>query len=444
MRYLERTIVGLLMLILMGLAVHTPVTVWIESNWPDYELLAKAWKELVLGLIMLLLAAYVGLRGLYGRLLRDKFVLLILAIAALHVVLLLVVNNAYISELSGLLIDLRYYLFFIELYIVAQYMSWARRYLLWMAGVGVLVVVGFGFLQATVLPRDILEPLGYSKETIQPYLTVDLNDDYVRINSTLRGPNPVGAFAVISLALLGAWVLRHWRRIQNWQAAFVAASSSIAVLVVLWGSHSRSAWLAVVAAVSAGLMAILPRRTAIVSVATIACVSLVSVGALLAFRDNPTISNLFFHSNPTGGSAHKSDDGHLESLEYGVEATLKSPAGSGIGSTGSASLHSESPTIVENQYFFFAHESGWFGLVLQVALFGLVLAGLWRARQDWLSLGLFASGVGLALIGILQPVWADDVVSLYWWGLAGLALGSSASMKLHEQRKARARHKKTA
>lgn len=440
MRFLEISIVSLLTVVIVGLALHTPVTVWIETQWPTYELFAKAWKELVLGMVAMLLIVYVLLRGVAATLLRDKFVVLTIAIAVVHVGVLLAFDNAYVSELSGLLIDLRYYLLFIELYIVARYMAEARRQLLWAGGVGVAIVVGFGLLQATVLPRDVLAPLGYSDETIKPYLTVDLNDDYVRINSTLRGPNPVGAFAVITLALLAAWTYRHREYLKSWRIQAMTAGTGLAALIVLWASHSRSAWLAVIAAASAWLMAILPRRAALISVAGIAAVSIVTITGLLVFRDNPTISNLFFHSNPEGGSIHKSDDGHLESLEYGIEATLESPAGSGVGSTGSASLHSDAPTIVENQYFFFAHETGWIGLLLQLALFVLVLAGLWRSRQDWLSLGLFASGIGLALIGVLQPVWADDVVSLYWWGLAGLALGSSAIIKPHESRKKRARH----
>lgn len=444
MRYLERLIIVLLAVVLVGLAFHTPVTVWIESQWPAYELLAKAWKELVLGVVAVLLAMYVWRRGVLGELLRDRLVQGVIAIALLHIVLVIAFDNAYVSELSGVLIDLRYYLFFIELYVVARYISWSRRKLLWASGVGVAIVIGFGLLQATVLPHDVLAPLGYSDATIKPYLTVDLNDAYVRINSTLRGPNPVGAFAVMTLALLAAWTLRHRWRLGTWWARVAVGAAFLAMLVVLWASHSRSAWLAVVAAISAGLMVILPRRAALTSVAAIVVVGGIVLAGLFAFRDNPTISNLFFHSNPTGGSAHKSDDGHLESLEYGVVATLESPGGSGIGSTGSASLHSDSPTIVENQYFFFAHESGWLGLVLQLVLFVMVLVGLWRARQDWLSLGLLASGVGLALIGILQPVWADDVVSLYWWGLAGLALGSSAIIKPHEQRTQRTRHQKAA
>jgi hypothetical protein len=443
LRTLEWIIIWTLAAVVVGMAIHTPVTVFIESNWPTYELLAKSWKEIVLGGILLLMAWYVWRRGLVGEILRDKLVVITALIAAVHVLLLLVIDNAYVSELAGLLIDLRFYLLFIELYIASKYIPNLRRPLLTAAAVGALVVAGFGVLQVSVLPKDILSHIGYSDATIKPYLTVDLNDNYLRINSTLRGPNPVGAFGILVLTAVGAWAMAHRARLREARVlvAIMAATTGGAVLL-LW-SHSRSAWLAAIAAAGALLFGVLPRKAALYSVATAVVVGALALGVLFAVRDNPTISHLFFHADPAGGSPEKSDDGHLDSLQYGAGMMLESPVGEGIGSTGSASLLSDSPVIVESQYFFMAHESGWLGLGLQLLLFALVMAGLWQRRRDWLAMAMFSSGVGLAVIGILLPVWADDTVSLYWWGLAGLALGSSAIIESHgKTSKRRESHKK--
>ena len=437
-----RVIKWAFVVVLVGMAIHTPATVLVESHWPDYELLAKSWKEIVLGGVLLLLVWQAWRVGKFGELLRDKFVVVVALIAALHVVLLLVFDNSYVSELAGLLIDLRYYLLFIELYVATRLMPSLRRPVLVAATVGCAVVIGFGVLQATILPKDILSPLGYSDATIKPYLTVDLNDKYIRINSTLRGPNPVGAFAVLTLSLLLAWAAARRFVLHSIWHKIVWASGAVASVIVLYASQSRSAWLALVAAAGALLMGILPKRTAVYSVAGLAVAGGLLVGGLFVLRDNPTISHLFFHSNPAGGSPEKSDDGHWVSLQHGVEAATKAPVGEGIGSTGSASLLSDKPVIIENQYLFMAHESGWLGLLLQLLLGGTVLVGLWRQRRDWLALGLFASGIGLALIGLLLPVWVDDTVSLYWWGLAGLAVGSSAMIEPHGQHKKRTRHQK--
>lgn len=121
--YIERAIKWLLIIVVIGVAIHTPVTVFIESRWPEYELLVKSWKELLLGLIGVLLAVVLWRRSLLREVLSDKIVLLVAGIALVHVVLLLVFDNAYVSELAGLLIDLRYYLLFVELYVAGKYLT---------------------------------------------------------------------------------------------------------------------------------------------------------------------------------------------------------------------------------------------------------------------------------------------------------------------------------
>lgn len=432
MGYIERAIKWLLVIVVVGVAIHTPATVFVESRWPDYELLVKSWKELLLGAIGVLLAVLLWRRNLLKEVFRDKLVLLVASIAFVHVVLLRVFDNAYVSEWAGLLIDLRYYLLFIELYIAGEYLAGTRRDVLRAAVIGGVIIVVFGVLQAVVLPKDILSNLGYSDQTIKPYLTVDMNHDYIRINSTLRGPNPVGAFAVLVLALAGAWALRQKLALKDWRVRVVTVTTGLGGLIILVASHSRSAWIAAVAAATMLLVGVVPRRMALYSLVTVAVLGVLALGSLWSLRDVPAVSNIFFHSNPSGGSPEKSDEGHAASLQYGIETAANEPFGNGIGSTGSASLLSDAPVIVENQYLFMAHESGWPGLGLQVLLLVAVLLYLWRARKvDWLAFGLFASGIGLVVIGLLQPVWADDTVSLYWWGLAGLALGSSGIIKTH-------------
>jgi hypothetical protein len=52
----------------------------------------------------------------------------------------------------------------------------------------------------------------------------------------------------------------------------------------------------------------------------------------------------------------------------------------------------------------------------------MLVVKLMETANDWLALGVFASGIGLAIVGIFLPVWTDDTVSIIWWGLAALAL----------------------
>ncbi len=430
---LDQCIVWLLAVVFVGVALHTPLTVFIETQWPHLELVAKAWKELLIGVIAIMLILSMGRRGLLGVLLRDKFVILTACIASLHVILVVLFDNSYVSEAAGLLIDLRYYLFFVELYVAARYLHGVRSVVLGAAAVGVGIVILFGVLQVSVLPKDILSHIGYSDATIKPYLTVDLNHDYVRINSTLRGPNPVGAFAVLVFGVLAAWFVRRKDTLSGWQDSGVLVMIAAGAVTILIASYSRSAWLAAAVVVTLTVCLLAKNYLVHVGIAGLLAAFII-IGGLFAFKDNPIVSNVFFHNNPESTSLAKSDDGHAESLQHGVMAATTAPGGHGVGSTGSASLFGDSPVIIESQYLFMAHESGWLGLGVQLWLFGMILVYLWRARLDWLALGICFSGIGLATIGLLLPVWADDTISLYWWGLAGLALGSSAIIKANDDK----------
>lgn len=116
---------------------------------------------------------------------------------------------------------------------------------------------------------------------------------------------------------------------------------------------------------------------------------------------------------------------------------LRQPFGGGVGSTGSASLEGDSPLIIENQYLFIAHEAGWVGLLVFIYIFFAVMNRAWHRRTDWLALAVFASGIGLGLIGLLQPVWVDDTVSIIWWGLAAIAIvGGKNDRKTSKQKAA--------
>jgi len=42
---------------------------------------------------------------------------------------------------------------------------------------------------------------------------------------------------------------------------------------------------------------------------------------------------------------------------------------------------------------------------------------------------VWASGLGLILIGLVLPVWVDDTVSIVWWGLAALVIASGSVVK---------------
>ncbi len=419
---LDALFVGILLVIFGGVVLHAPISVGLSTLWPQQELLIKSWKEVLLG-VALLLASIILTVQKQRHIIRTKIVYLIALFAALNLLLIPAFFNGFEATIAGLFINLRFFLFFVLVYTAIQLYPKAYGLFLKTFIGGALVVTVFAILQVTVLPHDILKYIGYSESTIVPFLTVDQNINYIRINSTLRGPNPLGVYAVIVLAVvLMAWLRRP--RTFSKKEQIIAGILAAGSVVALWASYSRSAAVAAVVAVGIILLIVYGRRISRPIWISIVVVGIALTGSLVAFRETQFVSQVILHEDPSEGNAVNSNDGHAESLKDGTTRMLQQPLGAGIGSTGSASLQGDDPVIIENQYLFVAHENGWVGLALFLLITYYVLLGLWRRRAQWLALAVFASGTGIALAGLFLPVWVDDTVSIIWWGLAALVVAT--------------------
>ena len=414
----------ILLIIFGGIVVHAPLTVWLGTVFPDYSPLIKSWKEILMIPAALLAGILVTRQGLWRELSRDWLFRLIVAYALLHIVLAIILPQDTLAQLAGFAIDLRYMLFFGLVYVLIRLAPQWRKQIVYVGAIGAVVVVGFATLQL-FLPKDTLSYIGYSKQTIAPYLTVDENPDFIRYSSTLRGPNPLGAYAGIVLGMITALLVRRKLPLQRKKVLWATGAITACSLVAVWINYSRSALVAAIVTVLIVLGVTMLRRMSRRAWLAVGVVFVILAGSLAVAWESNFVSNVILHENPTTGAEVSSNDGHVESLIFGVGRLVAQPLGAGIGSTGSASLYDddEGGVIIENQYLYIAHETGWLGLALFVAIFGLIMVRLWRARDDWLALGAFASGVGMALIGLLLPVWADDTVAIVWWALAATALG---------------------
>lgn len=418
-KLVERLYSGGLLLIFAGMVIHTPLTLWLGTFYPHYAPLIKSWKEILLFLLIPAACWLVTRQNLWKELVHDWIFRLIIAYAALHVVLMALLWQGYAQALAGIAIDLRYVLFFALIYVLVRTLPQYRALMVKIAVGGAVVITGFATMQL-FLPADILSHIGYSDQTIKPYQTVDENPEYIRVNSTLRGPNPLGAYAAAALAIAAAYVVTRKREGKKLDS--IVEVVGLFSAVALWLSYSRSAIVAaiigIVAAMAAGVKKVSPLFLKMAVAGVILLVALVIVA-----RDTPLVQNVILHDNPTTGGVITSNDDHASSLQSGVEWVTQQPFGAGIGSTGSASLFGPDSMIIENQYLFIAHETGWLGLALYGAIFALLLRRLFALRKDWLALGMVASGVTLSLIALLLPVWTDDAVSIIWWGLAAIAVG---------------------
>lgn len=417
---LDWTFIGTLLVIFGGIVLHAPFSVGFSTLFPDASLIIKSWKEILMG-VALLTMAIIMTREKQWQLFHSKLFYVIAAFAAVNLLAIPLFYTGFEATVAGIFINLRFLLYFVLVYAALKLYPQFYKKFLYVAAGGAAVVVGFSALQATVLPHDILKYIGYNNSTIVPFLTVDENMDYIRINGTLRGPNPLGAYAAVVLTLVvTAWLVagRALKKYEQYLLGFLGIGSIIA----LWASYSRSAGLAAVIAVAIALFLLYGRRITKTVWVSLIVVALLLGGSLVAFRETQFVSQVILHEDPHEGNDVNSNDGHVESLIDGTDRLSRQPLGAGIGSTGSPSLLTDNPLILENQYLYIAHESGWPGLALFLVINYLVLVGLWQRRAHWLALGVFASGIGLAVAALVLPVWADDTVSIIWWGLAAIAL----------------------
>lgn len=400
----------------------TPITVFLGSHLNHFSLF-KIWKELV----MVLIVALIVLSGTYRRLTSIKPPLFktlvwLICIYGVWIIALGVINLLVLKQINweaflyALIVDLRFLFFFLLCWLVAQdspflSVNW-RKILL----IPAAVVIGFGLLQHFVLPANILEHIGYGRDTITAYQTVDQNSEYIRIQSTLRGPNPLGAYLmVIVIALLIGFKKRWWP-----QAVLLVGS-----LTVLFYSYSRSAWLGMAAAL--GTLAYVsisnPRIRRNLTILGVIAVVLLSVAVYLG-RDNQFIQKTVFHTDETSLSAVSSNEQRAGAIQQAINDVAHEPFGRGPGSAGPASLRNtgHAERISENYYLQIGQEVGWIGLSLFLVINVIIAMLLWQRRSDMLARILLASLVGITVVNMVSHAWTDETLSLLWWGLAGICL----------------------
>lgn len=400
---------------------HAFLTVWGSSLIGHYTLL-RLWKEVLLAL--LLIGSFVVLVGqppLRRRFIRDRLFVLICLYGLVLVVaggVALALHGVSKKALAyGLLLDGRYLVFFCITWLITLHddvlVRWWERLLLIPAAVAVL----FATLQYSVLPADFLKHFGYGPHTILPTETVDQKAAYRRVQSTLRGANPLGAYLVLVLSAAGAWVLKGGRR---WMAVILFVLS----LGALFFTLSRSAWLGALVALALLLwFGLSSQRARQGLLATAGTLVVVFAGATLVLRHNDRFQNIFFHTSNTSHSAESSNAGHAFALKNGLRDVAHYPWGSGTGTAGPASVYNNHPPrIAENYYVQIAQEAGVEGLALFMSINVLVGWRLWRRRDTQLGLVMFVSLLGLGVVNMLLHAWADDTLAYVWWGLAGVAV----------------------
>lgn len=412
------------MAILLLMPFHAFLSVWGSSLIGHYTAL-RLWKEALLAISILgvvyLLATDHKIRS---HTLTRRLVWLIFAYMILNVVWgLLALNQHDVTAKAlgyGLIINLRFLTFFLVTWALALRLGRLRAHWQWLVYWPALVVVVFGLLQILILPHDFLRHFGYGPATIPAVETINHNQHYVRIASTLRGANPLGAYLLIPISMLSVLLLKAER---NWRQGLFLVSC----LVVLFFSYSRSAWVgAVLSIVVLLFLSRLSRQSQRIALLAAGALVLVSAVLVITLHRSGHYENLVLHTQTHSAVPTTSNQGHITALKMGLHDLRHQPLGDGPGTAGPASFYNHQQTrLAENYFIQIGQETGWLGLLM----FGLINAGvgalLYVRRTDPLARCLFASLVGLTFINLLSHAWSDDTLAYVWWGLAGIAMAPS-------------------
>ena len=417
---------ALIVIILLGVPFQAFITIWLSSIFGHYTAW-RLWDEVGLVLACLLTTTLlVRNQQLRRQLFRRHLTWLILAYIALLIgcgIAAIIRHQVDGKALGyGLIVDLRFLVFFIVCLIAASTTTWLKRHWRELLFGPAIVVIIFGVLQHFVLSKDFLKHFGYGPNTIQPYQTVNLNNHYIRISSTLRGPNPLGAYLLVILTGITVFIMKlknNWRRLA-W------AVFGLGGLICLFYSYSRSAWIGCV--VTIGLVVIIglslkSRKYAYIMAGLFGLIIVIGAVATIALRNNSRFEDVILHTNRNSTSPTTSDQAHESYLHSGLEEVIHQPLGYGTGTAGPASVYNNHPArLAENYFLQIGQEAGWLGVVLFLAINWCVGKQLWTKRRDSLALLLLVTLIGITIVNMFSYAWTDDSLSYIWWGLAGIML----------------------
>jgi O-antigen ligase len=412
----------LAIVILVLLPFHAFGTTWLGSNIGALDAV-RLWKEvlLIVAAALALLTIIADKKQLWKTAHRDalpNLIILFVVFTLISTILTLIFTSvSFEAVMFGAVIQLRPFVAFLLLGIFSRYDDLLIRKWRQVLFIPAAIVIAFGLLQVTVLPATFLEYFGYGNDTIPAVQTIDEKQEFQRIQSTLRGANPLGAYLIVVLVALLAELWRKW---QINLAALLAGG-----LIVLFFSYSRSAWLGLVVAL---LVLVIIRGKRYVTARNILFVTgaaLIFLGGVGALRDNDFVQNTLFHSDENSVSEVSSNDARAQALTLSLAEVVSQPLGAGIGSAGPASFRNQtaSPRIAENYFIQTAQEMGWIGLGLMIAVMVAAFRWLWQRKADTFGMILLASFLGITVVNLVSHAWADDTLAILWWGLFGAYYG---------------------
>jgi hypothetical protein len=427
------------------------------------------WKEVLLVLILMIAVVelltqrtvdsgqWTGFRRLFStvhcKLSTDPLDWLILSLIAWS----LIVSFALNTPLASVALGFRYDFVPLVAFLVLRRVRWsdgfASRLMRVILGAGIVVAV-YGLL-TLLLPAGFFSAIGYSalhslylpESPIAAFQHIE-HSSFRRIQSTMSGPNQLGLWLLLPVAVL-------WAR--AWSARMFAVG--VVIVAALISTFSRSAWLAAAAmACVAGLAQFggrVRKRDVLAGSAAVA------VLALMLLLLSPSVILRF-----------SSTRGHFERPLEALQTMAANPLGLGLGTAGPASNRvSEAcvmlrpnddpswakdrpdlcvfvgdsqvqpadraclcPRLTENWYLQLGVEAGVIGFTLFLLLIAFTMLRLWERRADPSAFVVFLAFTGLGIASLFLHAWEDTALAWTLWIWAALVLSQPPQILPHPRR----------
>jgi putative inorganic carbon (hco3(-)) transporter len=408
MKQIERAARYAILALVVIMPFHAFASVYL-GHLVGHQSLIQGWKEVVIAVLVCLTAIYLWKRPGARKRLYSPLGVLLWAFIALALLITALNPIQPAATLLGIKTDIEFLVLFIIAMVFADRQT-LERAVTWLiyASTAVAAIA----LVQPLFSESFLTSLGYNLGTIAPLQHVE-GTHYLRVFSTLGGPNQLGAFLILPLCLLMQRLIKHF---QWWQAAAFAV-----MLAALGLTYSRSAWLGAVAALAITLVLTLPRRRRFTGlIAAVAVVGLLGGIAVASVGHSTAFTSLVRHGATT--ATRTSDKDHASAIDTAIADTEQNPFGTGLGTAGPASFKSDHPIITENYYLQLAIETGLLGLTVFVVF--LLVVGYRLVRTNIpTAVPLLGALVGISIVNLFLHGWADSTLAICYWSLAGLTVG---------------------
>jgi O-antigen ligase len=384
----------------------TPVAVVLNKIFSSGYIYFSALTDVIIVLSLILNIKNLNIKN-FRKI--DWLVVFYLVLSLVYVLIDLAQGSNFTSVGQGFLTASRLVLVFLSIKNISfseTQISSAKKLLILILG---LIVIG---VLAQLIYPSFLNLIGYQSSPVRALSTVD-GTSLFRVQSLLRGPNPLGAFLLIPLSFM----LFNIGEILKNKAFIILTISSLLSLILTW---SRSAWL--------GFLLIFlfwlkdrfkfSRKSLIWVLGGFFCLII----SIFFYVKTDSFKTVFLHDKPGVGGSSTSDQNRISSYKNTLNLIIKNPLGLGISHAGPASVRSvKGVKIIENYYLQIGLQLGWLGLGILILIFLAVLSILFRAKDSY-GRPLVASFMALSLVGMMQPVWVDVSATVWWWSLFGLWL----------------------